>query len=298
MGTQEVVVPAGQRAAHQVRHLRVPRPPCPQARVPPSVDHPHQRRRAAERSELQPAHARSQSGCRSTWTARSSPTWPSASPKCLLRWPLGPSKLWKPPNNGFPAKPGEKDRPAGLGTRAPSPTMIREIAGHQNHSVKLARKLQQKKFRRERGLLVGEGMDLLVAAVAGGADVREILVRRELLSEVPAGLREQAAAFSGPGKPGARRRGFSLCGRGHRCLQPGDPRSRQFSRRLGGRHLHLSAAAGPAGGYRPRRGVGLLSGRGRGSGQRGHAGSERCRLRPGRSDLLAGHARTRGAPRP
>jgi RNA methyltransferase, TrmH family len=76
--------------------------------------------------------------------------------------------------------------------------MIREIAGHHNHSVKLARKLQRKKFRRERGLLVGEGMDLLTAAVAGGADVREILVRKELLGELPAGLREQAAAFSGP----------------------------------------------------------------------------------------------------
>jgi TrmH family RNA methyltransferase len=72
--------------------------------------------------------------------------------------------------------------------------MIREIAGRQNHSVKLARKLQRKNFRRERGLLVAEGMDLLIAAVAGGADVREILVRRELLSVVPAGLREQAAA--------------------------------------------------------------------------------------------------------
>jgi RNA methyltransferase, TrmH family len=72
--------------------------------------------------------------------------------------------------------------------------MIREIAGRQNHSVKLARKLLQKKYRRERGFLVGEGMDLLLAAVAGGADVREILVRRELLSEVPAELREQAAA--------------------------------------------------------------------------------------------------------
>jgi len=76
--------------------------------------------------------------------------------------------------------------------------MIREIAGRQNHSVKLARKLQKKKHRRERGLLVGEGMDLLLAAVAGGADVREILVRRELLSELPAGLREQAAASGHP----------------------------------------------------------------------------------------------------
>ena len=76
--------------------------------------------------------------------------------------------------------------------------MNREIAGHHNHSVKLARKLQRKKFRHERGLLVGEGMDLLTAAAAGGADVREILVRKELLEELPAGLREQAAAFSGP----------------------------------------------------------------------------------------------------
>ena len=55
--------------------------------------------------------------------------------------------------------------------------MIREIAGRQNHSVKLARKLQKKKHRRERGLLVGEGMDLLRAAVEAGADVRDVLVR-------------------------------------------------------------------------------------------------------------------------
>jgi TrmH family RNA methyltransferase len=78
--------------------------------------------------------------------------------------------------------------------------MIRDIAGRQNHTVKLARKLQKKKHRRERGLLVGEGMDLLLAAVAGGADVREVLLRRELLSELPAGLRKQAAA-SVPSNP-------------------------------------------------------------------------------------------------
>jgi RNA methyltransferase, TrmH family len=77
--------------------------------------------------------------------------------------------------------------------------MIREIAGHQNHSVRLARKLQRKKFRRERGLLVGEGMDLLLAAVAGGAMIREILVRRELLSALPAALREQAAGAPSAG---------------------------------------------------------------------------------------------------
>jgi RNA methyltransferase, TrmH family len=80
--------------------------------------------------------------------------------------------------------------------------MIRDIAGHQNHTVKLARKLQKKKHRRERGLLVGEGMDLLLAALGGGADVREILIRRELVHELPAGLREQAAASQAPAGAG------------------------------------------------------------------------------------------------
>ena len=79
--------------------------------------------------------------------------------------------------------------------------MIRDIAGRQNHSVKLARKLQMKKHRRERGLLVGEGMDLLLAAVAGGADVREILVRRELLSELPQPACVSRATASGPPAP-------------------------------------------------------------------------------------------------
>ena len=71
--------------------------------------------------------------------------------------------------------------------------MIRDIAGRQNHSVKLARKLQKKKHRRERGLLVGEGMDLLRAAVEAGADVRDVLVRRDLLPDLPPSLMERAA---------------------------------------------------------------------------------------------------------
>lgn len=68
--------------------------------------------------------------------------------------------------------------------------MIRDIAGRQNHSVKLARKLQKKKHRRERGLLVGEGMDLLRAALEAGADVREVLVRKDLAGALPAGMRD------------------------------------------------------------------------------------------------------------
>lgn len=70
--------------------------------------------------------------------------------------------------------------------------MIREIAGRQNHSVKLARKLQKKKHRRERGLLVGEGMDLLRAAVEAGADVRDVLVRNDLVNDLPPKLLERA----------------------------------------------------------------------------------------------------------
>jgi TrmH family RNA methyltransferase len=66
--------------------------------------------------------------------------------------------------------------------------VIRDIAGRQNHSVKLARKLQKKKHRRERQLLVGEGMDLLRAAVEDGADVREVLVRNDLVDALPAEL--------------------------------------------------------------------------------------------------------------
>ena len=68
--------------------------------------------------------------------------------------------------------------------------MIRDIAGRQNHSVKLARKLQHKKHRRERGLLVCEGMDLLAAAVESGADIREVLARRDVAGALPRGLLE------------------------------------------------------------------------------------------------------------
>ncbi|MBC7293250.1 MAG: hypothetical protein H5T84_03920, partial [Thermoleophilia bacterium] len=58
--------------------------------------------------------------------------------------------------------------------------MIREIAGRHNHSVRLARKLLKKKQRRERGLLVGEGLDILESACSAGADLVDVLVRRDL----------------------------------------------------------------------------------------------------------------------
>ncbi|MFH0915891.1 MAG: RNA methyltransferase [bacterium] len=80
--------------------------------------------------------------------------------------------------------------------------MIRDIAGRQNHSVKLARKLQKKKHRRERGLLVGEGMDLLRAAVDAGADVRDVLVRAELVAQLPPLLLQRAALSEHAGATG------------------------------------------------------------------------------------------------
>ena len=72
--------------------------------------------------------------------------------------------------------------------------MIREIAGRQNHSVKLARKLQKKKHRRERGLFVAEGLDLLRIAVEAGADVREVLVRADFSASCRGALVERAEA--------------------------------------------------------------------------------------------------------
>lgn len=72
--------------------------------------------------------------------------------------------------------------------------VIRSIAGRHNDSIKLAAKLQQKKYRRERGLFVLEGFDLLEAALQSGEPPVEILVRSDLLERLPAELRAEAAA--------------------------------------------------------------------------------------------------------
>ena len=77
--------------------------------------------------------------------------------------------------------------------------MLREIAGRQNHSVKLVRKLQHKKHRRDRGLLVCEGMDLLKAALQVGADIREVLVRDDLVDQLPLELAQRARNTQEPG---------------------------------------------------------------------------------------------------
>lgn len=72
--------------------------------------------------------------------------------------------------------------------------MIRGIAGRNNASVKLAGKLQKKKYRTERGLFVAEGLDLLLAADTVGAVPVEILVREDLVERLPRRLRDAAQA--------------------------------------------------------------------------------------------------------
>ncbi len=70
--------------------------------------------------------------------------------------------------------------------------MIRAIEGRNNQSLKLARKLQKKKHRRERGLYVVEGLDLLLAGLEAGELPAEVLVREDLFERLPAELLEDA----------------------------------------------------------------------------------------------------------
>lgn len=72
--------------------------------------------------------------------------------------------------------------------------MIRRIAGRNNAAVKLAGKLQKKKYRTDRGLFLAEGLDLLLAAEAAGVSPVEILVRDDLVNRVPGRLQREAEA--------------------------------------------------------------------------------------------------------
>ncbi len=70
--------------------------------------------------------------------------------------------------------------------------MIREIAGRHNDSIKLAQKLQKKRHRRDKGLFVCEGFDLLEAALRAGELPVEVLVRADLLDRLPAEVLREA----------------------------------------------------------------------------------------------------------
>ncbi len=58
--------------------------------------------------------------------------------------------------------------------------MIRTIAGRHNPSLKLARRLQSKKYRAKRGFFMAEGWDLLHAALTAGVWPAELLVRDDI----------------------------------------------------------------------------------------------------------------------
>ncbi|NLT36184.1 MAG: RNA methyltransferase [Gaiellales bacterium] len=70
--------------------------------------------------------------------------------------------------------------------------MIRTVTGRHNPSLKLARKLQKKKYRAERGYFLAEGWDVVAAAVDAGALPAELLVREDLAGRLPVGLRAAA----------------------------------------------------------------------------------------------------------
>ncbi len=72
--------------------------------------------------------------------------------------------------------------------------VLRTITGHHNASLKLARRLQKKRYRVERGFFVAEGWDLLEAASAAGVRPIELLVREDLAGRIPEELTEAARA--------------------------------------------------------------------------------------------------------
>ena len=96
LGTEEVLVPAGQRAA-----ASSPAPTRIATAVLASASSAACGSRASTPARRQNGLSYNQlihglkAGAASRWTARSWPTWLCASPRSLPRWPLGPRKLWE-----------------------------------------------------------------------------------------------------------------------------------------------------------------------------------------------------------
>ena len=72
--------------------------------------------------------------------------------------------------------------------------VLRTITGRHNASLRLARRLQKKKYRVERGFFVAEGWDLLQAALEAGINPVEVLVREDLTARIPEELVSAAEA--------------------------------------------------------------------------------------------------------
>src|SRR4051812_30325879 len=144
-------------------------PPQPQARLPPPVDHPHQRRRAPERDELRDVHARAQAG-----RDRAGPQ--------------GAGRHRRARRRDLPTLC--RGRPRGVGSRVDRepptdepPGRLTEgaffvpemITSHHNPKLKEIRRIARRKDSR----FVAEGEDLLAAADAAGWPALERYVAGE-----------------------------------------------------------------------------------------------------------------------
>src|SRR3954471_8884210 len=165
---------AGQGSGHEGRLLRLPRPPQPQARLPPPVDHAHQRRGAAERHELWRLHPRPQArrhrarpqGAGRHRRARSRDLQPicRCRPRGVGRFCLATaadrSDLTGAASTG--SAPVSFNRPP-IATEPPDPPTAMITSPH-NDKLKEIRRLMRRREER----FVAEGEDLVAAADAAG----------------------------------------------------------------------------------------------------------------------------------
>ena len=93
-GRRKQRLPHRQGSGDEGGAVPVPRPPQEEARVPRALDHPHQRRRARARHDVQRVHDRPEEGRRSTSTARCSPISPCTTRQRLARSRSRPKPLW------------------------------------------------------------------------------------------------------------------------------------------------------------------------------------------------------------
>ena len=171
---------AGEGGAAQGRHLRLPRPPQPQARLPQPVDPAHQRSRAPGGHELQPVHARPASWPRSSSTARCWPTSPSATPRPSDVLPRAP---------GRPRLPRARPTPNSPGAPCEAPFFVSDDQLSRQRQAQDDPQAPAEALARRLGLFAAEGEDLVEAA------------------ELPAGSRSSLLrAGRGRGAGAARRR--------------------------------------------------------------------------------------------
>ena len=107
---QALELPLREGAGPALGQLRLPRPAPAQARLPPPVDRPDQRRRARRGHELLGVHARPQAGRASRSTARCSPTSRCATATRSADLPSSPGRLPLPERVASDDSPGRHMR--------------------------------------------------------------------------------------------------------------------------------------------------------------------------------------------